>query len=133
MVNMNQRSPELKETWAGSAPSVVGMQNVLIRDVNGNVAGQSAGITTMTEAAVTVGVASGTALAANSSRVYALFINDSDTTIYLSTSAAAAVNTGIRLNANGGSYEMTGLNLYKGIVRAIASGANKTLLVLEGV
>ncbi len=81
-----------------------------------------------------IGVTTGAALAANDARVYALFINDSDTTIYLMLGSAAVLNEGIRLNANGGSFEMTQQqgNLYDGVVNGISSGASKNLLVLEG-
>lgn len=76
-------------------------------------------------------------LTENENRVYALFINDSDTTVYLNLGAAAAVNEGIRLNANGGSYEMSGQagNLYTGAVNANHGGGavDKVLLVTEGV
>ncbi len=49
-------------------------------------------------------------LAANSDRRWALFVNDGTTPIYLAiaTSTGTAVkNQGIRLNANGGSFEMS--------------------------
>ncbi len=82
----------------------------------------------------TIGVATGAALAANDERVYVLFINDSDTTIYLRLGEAAVLNQGIRVNANGGSFEMTQQqgNLFDGVVNGISSGASKNLLVLEG-
>ena len=91
--------------------------------------------TTATHGAVTVGTTSVVALSANSNRVYALFINDSDTVIYLKLGAAAVVNQGIRLNASGGAYEMSKKigNLYKEAINAITSAANKNLLVIEGV
>lgn len=90
-------------------------------------------VPTHTAAAVdNVGVA---ALPANARAVYRLFVNDSVNVMYLMLGAAAAANQGIRLNANGGSYEMskkTG-NLYKGAVNAIAAVAGpSTLLVTEG-
>lgn len=90
--------------------------------------------TTPTHTAVTTNAASKAVLAANASRRYALFVNDSDTTMYLALGAAAAVNTGIRLNANGGSYEMTELagNLYRGAVNVYCAN-NKVLLVTEGI
>ena len=75
-------------------------------------------------------------LATNTSRKYALFINDSDTVMYLKFGqVAAAVNEGIRLNANGGSYEMYGATLFGGEVHAIHAGGavNKVLLITEGV
>lgn len=93
-------------------------------------------IVTMTHAAVSAGAASGAALAANPNRHYALFVNDSDTVLYLGLGVDAAANEGIRLNANGGSYEMSGKvgKLYQGAVNVISGGAaGKTLLVTEGV
>lgn len=85
-----------------------------------------------THTAVSVGVASGTALAANPRATYRMFQNDSANTIYLMIDAAAVVNQGIRLNASGGSYEMSGKNLSRKQVNAIATGAASNLLVLEG-
>ncbi len=94
-----------------------------------------AGAHVMAHTAVSVGVATGEALAANDKRQYALFVNDSDAVIYLKVGANAALNQGIRLNAGGGSYEMSALagNLSRAAVNAISSGAAKNLLVTEGV
>jgi len=55
---------------------------------------------------VNVGVATTQILAANDNRKYAAIVNDSDTTIYLALGANAVLNQGIRLNANGGAYEV---------------------------
>lgn len=81
-----------------------------------------------------IATTSTTALAANANRKYALFVNDSDTTIYLFLGTPAVVSQGIRLNARGGSYETMQIhNLYTGIVTAIHGGTGtKTLLVTEG-
>lgn len=74
-------------------------------------------------------------LAANRLRAYAIFINDSDTVQYLSFGPAAQANVGIRLNANGGSYEMEGNTLWRGVVNGIlaSAGSSKKVLVTEGV
>ena len=64
-------------------------------------------ITTMTHTAPTIGATTTAALAANTDRLYALLINDSNETIYVKIGASAAMNAGIRLNANGGSFEMS--------------------------
>ena len=72
------------------------------------------------------------ALAENTGRNYALFVNDSDTIMYLGIGVAAVSLKGIRLNANGGSYEMseaTG-NLFIDAVNAIG-GTTKNLLIME--
>ena len=69
------------------------------------------------------------------SRTGALFINDSDEIIYLNLGGAAAANTGIRLNAAGGSYEMGYAqgNLFTGAINGICASGNKKLLVTEFV
>lgn len=82
--------------------------------------------------AVNVAATSTRVLNANVARGYAVFVNDSDTTIYLALGANAVANQGIRLNANGGSYEINLLNLYDGVIYAIhGSTGNKVLTVLE--
>ena len=89
----------------------------------------------ITHTEVTVLTSSTAVLSANTARRYALFINDSDTTMYLFLGATAVANKGIRLNANGGSYEMTigQGNIYQGAVKVICSATPKTLLVTEGI
>ncbi len=74
------------------------------------------------------------ALAANESRMYAMFQNDGDITVYLRLGEAAIVNEGIRINANGGSYEISDRlgNLYQGAVNCIAASGTTVVLVLEG-
>lgn len=68
--------------------------------------------TTFTNIGVDVGTVSTLILAANANRRYAAIINDSDTPIYLAINAAAALNSGIRLNAGGGAYEINWTNLH---------------------
>lgn len=76
-------------------------------------------------------------LARNYNRIYGLIVNDSDTVMYLSlnnfTDASAASTTvfGIRLNANGGSYEVMPSNNYIGDVWATSTASNKKLLITE--
>lgn len=98
------------------------------RDVDGD-------YTTATYTTLSVTTTSQAALAANANRLYALFVNDSDVVIYLKNGATAVANQGIRLNASGGSYEMSKKagNLYRGAVNAIHAGTgNKVLLIEEG-
>jgi hypothetical protein len=86
--------------------------------------------------AVICGIASLVVLTANNQRKKALFINDSDTAIYLTKGIPAALNRGIRLNALGGSWEETpdilGY-LWVGPFSAISSAANKNLCVIEDI
>lgn len=74
---------------------------------------------------VSVTTSSTQLLPASSGRVYAVFVNDSTNPVYLSLDGnAATMNSGIRLNASGGSYEINMLNQDVGIVNAIASGTS---------
>ena len=91
---------------------------------------------TLHQSRIDVAITSTAVIAGNDSRRYIIFINDSDTVMYLSFGGAANLYTGVRLNANGGSYEMGGQfsNNYTGTVFAIHGGAGtKRLLVNEGV
>jgi hypothetical protein len=73
-------------------------------------------------------------LAANRKRAYALFINDSSIVAYLSFGPSAQANMGIRLNANGGAYEMEGNTLWRGVINGIlASAGSGKILVTEGI
>lgn len=92
--------------------------------------------TTAAHTTLSVTTTSQAALAANTTRLYALLVNDSDTTIYVKIGATAVANQGIRLNVNGGSYEMSKKlgNLNTGAINAIHGGTgNKVLLITEGV
>ena len=70
-------------------------------------------------------------LPVNPLRKYALLVNDSDSTAYIALGIPAAVNEGIRLNANGGSYEINLTNLFNGRIYAVSSVATKLLMVTE--
>lgn len=89
---------------------------------------------TKTHTHPTIAATTTAALAANTDRLYALFENDSDEAIYLKVGVAAVMNQGIRLNAYGGSYEMSGAlgNLNTGAVNGICTSGSKVLLVVEG-
>ena len=89
---------------------------------------------TMTHTVITVTTASGAALAANNSRNYILLVNDSDMVMYIKVGATAVANQGIRLNPNGGSYEMAAefRNIQYDAINVIHGGSgDKTLLVTE--
>jgi len=89
----------------------------------------------VTQGSMPAGTSSTIVLEENRRRHSCLFINDSDTIIYITKGNPAVLNQGIRLNPNGGSYEdlMCGWDgsIYKGQYSAICSAANKTLLVSE--
>jgi len=91
-------------------------------------------VETPTHSVATVTIASGTALAENANRLGALFVNDSTATIYLMIGATAVASQGIRLNANGGVFEMSAANDNVSIdaINAIhGDSGDKTLLVTE--
>ena len=74
-------------------------------------------------------------LASTSQRVNAIICNDSVNTVYLNADQdkPATANKGIRLNANGGCWEIgAGDFVYWGAVRATSS-ANSVLTVIEYV
>ena len=85
---------------------------------------------------VAVATTSTTVLAADTTRNYALFVNNSDTAMRLSLDGTAATATdGLLLRANGGYYEMGPAwgNLTTAAVYAIHSGTGtKTLVVTTG-
>lgn len=77
---------------------------------------------------------------ASTNRKYLLLVNDADIAIYAqlstaygSTAPVAVAQRGIRLNANGGSWESSrGLgNLYVGSIAFISTADTKNLLITE--
>jgi len=81
---------------------------------------------------ISVGTSATAVLSADEDRTYALFQNDSDSTIYMNIAGADAVlHEGIILNAAGGFYEMilSAGNVSIKAISAISSGASKNLLV----
>ena len=104
-----------------------------------NAAGASIfdGVSSATTTKVSVGSSDTQVLVANSTRKFAVFVNDSDTVIYLDLSATAVINEGIRLDpvsatAPSGRYEINLMNLYTGEVSAICATGTKNLTVTEG-
>ena len=87
---------------------------------------------TATEPTISASVTTYEALAANNGRIYALFVNDSDTAMYLRLGEDAVVNQGVRIAPNGGWYEINGTNLYHGAVNVACAVAAEVLLVTEG-
>lgn len=90
---------------------------------------------TMTHSNFTVTTTSATYLATNANRKYARFQNDGATIIYLNFGATAVAGQGIRLEANGGVFEISAANgnLTTGGVRAIVASGTSLLLITEGV
>lgn len=89
-------------------------------------------VESVTDTKVAVGLTTTEVLAANPSRADAVFVNDSNRIIYLARGNDAVLNQGIRLNAEGGNYEINRDNLFLGAINAIAEGGAKNLTVSEG-
>lgn len=91
---------------------------------------------TCTHTTVAVASADTAVLTANAAALYRIFINDGALPLYLGLGVAAVANKGIRVNANGGNYEMAAAlgNLYTGAVNAIHSSTGTVaILVTQGV
>jgi len=89
-------------------------------------------VISVTDTKVAVEITTTVVLAANPKRHEAVFVNDSNKPIYLARGNDAIMNEGIRLNAEGGSYEINRDNLFLGAINAIAEGGAKNLCVSEG-
>jgi len=71
----------------------------------------------------TIGTASTAILKENKKRLWATFVNDGATSIYLSFDRSPGINKGICLEANGGAFLMDSSNLWDGDVYGISSVA----------
>ena len=73
-------------------------------------------------------------LGANPKRVDCDFVNDGDEVIYLARGNEAVIGSGLRLNANGGSYHIGLFNLFLGDIYAISVNPVKwtNLTISEG-
>lgn len=81
-------------------------------------------------ATVSVGVTSGTLLAANASRKGLIVINTSANTVSIGFGAAAVLNSGITLYPHG-SFSMDEFSFDTGALNAIASGASSSVAIQE--
>ena len=89
-------------------------------------------LTPSAPASATVGVASGQIVAANGARRGLVVINTSANTVSLAFGSNAAVlNSGITLNASGGTWEMDKDTYTVAAVNAIASGAASNVSIQE--
>ena len=72
-------------------------------------------------------------VAANEERADLKIVNDSASIVYLARGNVAVVNSGIRLNANGGAFNMDTVDLFLGAIHAIcALGEDATVTISEG-
>lgn len=116
----------------GSSPTVdtgVGVFAVPVANPDGTpLSLGSTSVDTAISDGVTVGDTSTDILAVNENRKSATIVNDSDETIYLKLGSGASLNSGIRINANGGSAKITE---YTGIITAISTSGGKVVTVTE--
>jgi hypothetical protein len=80
----------------------------------------------------TVGTTSVVVLNGNSKRVYALVVNDSLQDVWLGFGEPATQNQGIRLNSEGGNFELTWKNLFTGTISAISKSENVNVIGVDG-
>lgn len=80
----------------------------------------------------TVGTTSIVLLNSNEKRVYAIIVNDSLQDVWLGFGEPAVANRGIRLNSEGGNYEITWKNLFMGTISAIGKSANLSVIGVDG-
>jgi hypothetical protein len=60
-----------------------------------------------------------------------LLVNDGDSDIYLAFGGPAVANKGVRLNANGGSFEINITNPWQGSINAVGDAGGPALLITE--
>lgn len=82
---------------------------------------------------ISVGAATTVILAANASRAYLAIVNDSDEVVYIAIGANAVMNSGIRLNPNGGVLELTETDVPTQAVNGICASGGKNVTVQEAV
>ena len=134
--------PEANSSGAASAAY---SRNFLLRWMTGllqDVVGRLPGaITTYTHSTYSSTTTSGTALASNSSRRYALIINTGTVVAYIRLASSTATTSDIPLNpagvsgSTGGSYEISTANgnLYTGAITSRTGSGTATLSIVEGV
>lgn len=81
--------------------------------------------------AVTIGTTSTLIKSANESRKLLALVNDSDVNIFIALGAPAVMNSGIRLNANGGNIVLAS-PVFMGDVYGITAAGGKIIVGVEG-
>lgn len=89
----------------------------------------------LTHTTASMTTSSGAVIATSLSRRYLLVVNDGSVDVYIKLGATAVANQGIRINANGGSFEMSPAhgNLFYGEINGITATGTATVLVTQGV
>ena len=84
-----------------------------------------------TNSEITIGNTSTSIAASNESRKIIALVNNSDVNIFIALGAAAVLNSGIRLTANGGNIVIAN-PIYTGAINGIAATSGHSLVVMEG-
>ena len=129
--NQERDNSSHDDVWGVNVVEIVGENEAgtaLTRLTIGSDGTPGGSATSATSTGVTVGSTSTTILASNTSRKSAVIVNDSDETIYLKLGSGATSNSGIRINANGGSATIT---KYTGIITGICASGSKVAVVTE--
>ncbi len=116
---------------------VFGSLQVALYDINGNIVDTPSSDTFdmdgQTPQGVNVTIVTAAVLVANPNRKSAVFVNDSDTDIYLALTRPAVPNRGIRLNAGGGTLVLSrwGPLFTTGPINAVHGGAGNKILTVQ--
>lgn len=78
-----------------------------------------------------VGISSGSALAANANRTGLVVVNTSSNTVSFGLGVAAVLNNGITLNPNGGTWVMDAYTFTTAQIFAIASAGSSNISIQE--
>ena len=123
-------------SYSGESAYVQLVRHVWVSGAEGSrtVVALAAPTVTLAHTAPVATAASGVLLAANPLRTYGLLQNIGTVAVDITFGAAAAVSQGIRLQANGGSYEFSQAmgNLDTAIINGITATGTASVLVTEG-
>ncbi len=89
-------------------------------------------VTSATNTKKTIANSSTAVLTANPDRAFVILVNDSDEAIYVTLGSTAVINSGIRLNATGGTLKLDNNSRYTGPIAAICASGSKNLTVCHG-
>lgn len=78
-----------------------------------------------------VGPVSRVIISPNYNRMSLSMTNDGANTVYLSLGKVAVAGNGVRLNSNGGSFEIHSSNLYQGTVCAVTTSGTSAICFVE--
>ncbi|WP_269850684.1 hypothetical protein [Methanosarcina horonobensis] len=134
-LSLHTDSLTLSNVFVASPDGSVGNANYMKIDTNRRLEVVSGEDRTPTHSKATIGTSSTTVIAANANRKALIIINDGTESMYIKLGASAVMAEGIRINANGGAYELSKElgNLYTGAINGICASGNMNVLVTQFV